>query len=393
MGNIAISMDYSSDVTVVSNIFIDNYMTEANDAQIKVYLYLLRYINTGTDISVEDIADHFNYTEKDVLRALKYWDIKRVISLSFNSMGSLTGIRLLDIRSGMPASVYKAEDFRVSGPDMYDRTGGMQLKSPAVQVNDTDPGYCDQDEGTGIPGDGGRVKVIDFSNKSSYTAEELMQFKSRPEISQLLFIAETYLAKTLRPDEISSILFMYDKYGFEPDLIEYLIEYCANNKKKNIKYIESVAKTWVETGITSVDEAKARTGNAPKEVYEVFRAFGISGRNPIEPEISYVCKWSRVYGFGIDIICEACNRTIMSIHSASFEYADSILSNWKEAGVKELKDIDKLDAAHSMKKSKKASKPASSGRTGGASSQTSDFNNFSQRKYDYAELEKDALTN
>ncbi len=367
MGSIAISMDYSSDVTVVSNIFIDNYMTEANDAQIKVYLYLLRYINTGADISVEDIADHFNYTEKDVLRALKYWDIKRVISLSFNSMGSLTGIRLLDIRSGMPASVYP--------------------------VNEMDPGYGDPNEGMDIPGDGGRVKVIDFSNKSSYTAEELMQFKSRPEISQLLFIAETYLAKTLRPDEISSILFMYDKYGFEPDLIEYLIEYCANNKKKNIKYIESVAKTWVETGITSVDEAKARTGNAPKEVYEVFRAFGISGRNPIEPEISYVCKWNRVYGFGIDIICEACNRTIMNIHSASFEYADSILSNWKEAGVKELKDIDKLDAAHSMKRSKKAARPAPSGRTNGAASQSSDFNNFSQRKYDYAELEKDALTN
>lgn len=49
-------------------------MKDANDAQIKVYLYLLRMMTAGLTTSVSDIADKFNHTEKDVLRALKYWE-------------------------------------------------------------------------------------------------------------------------------------------------------------------------------------------------------------------------------------------------------------------------------------------------------------------------------
>ena len=74
MGSITLCRDYSSDVTIVSNSFIDRYMCEANDAQIKIYLYLLRCINSDLMISVDDMADRFNYTEKDIMRALKYWD-------------------------------------------------------------------------------------------------------------------------------------------------------------------------------------------------------------------------------------------------------------------------------------------------------------------------------
>ena len=354
MCNVTLCKDYSSDVTLLCNKFIDEYMCEANDAQIKIYLYLLRRMGAGSPFTVSDIADKFNYTEKDVIRALKYWDKKKVLSLSFNSSGSLTCIQLLDMR-------------RAGIVNMNEKTDVAREEvriEPVISRN----------------------KIVDFSAKKSYTPQELVSFKEKPEISQLLFIAETYLGKTLRPEEITSILFMYDSYGFSADLIEYLIEYCANNKKKNIKYIEAVADSWVATGITTVEEAKLRTTNIPGEVYEVFKAFGIRGRSPIEPEISYVHKWSDIYGFTIDIICEACNRTIMSINTVSFEYADRILENWKKAGVETYDDIEKADAMHAKEASAKPSRQT------GRSAKSGAFNDFSQRKYDYAQLEKDALT-
>mgnify|MGYP000110404848 FL=1 len=74
MGCFKILNSGGGDVTVVSNFFIDEYMKDANDAQIKVYLYLLRMMTAGLTTSVSDIADKFNHTEKDVLRALKYWE-------------------------------------------------------------------------------------------------------------------------------------------------------------------------------------------------------------------------------------------------------------------------------------------------------------------------------
>ena len=43
--------DSGSDSTMVSNLFIDEYMKSANDAQIKVYLYLLRMMGTHRALS------------------------------------------------------------------------------------------------------------------------------------------------------------------------------------------------------------------------------------------------------------------------------------------------------------------------------------------------------
>ena len=97
MGCLTIYKDNYTEATAVSNIFIDEYMKDANDAQLKVYLYLIRMMNANLPTSVSDIADKFNHTEKDVLRALKYWEKKRLLSLEYDDSNSLIGIHLLDL--------------------------------------------------------------------------------------------------------------------------------------------------------------------------------------------------------------------------------------------------------------------------------------------------------
>ena len=49
------------------------------------------------------------------------------------------------------------------------------------------------------------------------------------------------------------------------------------------------------------------------------------------------------YGFTLEIISEACNRTVLATGKASFSYADSILESWFKKGVHHLSDIDALD--------------------------------------------------
>ena len=58
--------------TVVSNAFIDTYMTAANGEYVKVFLYLLRH--DGEEVTVSAIADALDHTEADVKRALAYWE-------------------------------------------------------------------------------------------------------------------------------------------------------------------------------------------------------------------------------------------------------------------------------------------------------------------------------
>ena len=72
----------AADATVLSNVFIDEYLKDANDAQLKVYLFLVRRLQAGDPVSISDMADRFNHTEKDILRALCYWEKCGVLTLT-----------------------------------------------------------------------------------------------------------------------------------------------------------------------------------------------------------------------------------------------------------------------------------------------------------------------
>ena len=99
MGNFKIYQDNYADFTVVSNRFIDEYMEDANDAQLKIYLYLMRMLGADQATGISDIADRFNYTEKDVMRALRYWEKKGILQLDYDPSKTLTGVRMLPLQS------------------------------------------------------------------------------------------------------------------------------------------------------------------------------------------------------------------------------------------------------------------------------------------------------
>ena len=71
------------DVTIIPNSIIDLYMPEANELQLKVYLYILRNIGTGNPIRISHLVDYFNETEKDITRAVAFWE-KRGVFASHN---------------------------------------------------------------------------------------------------------------------------------------------------------------------------------------------------------------------------------------------------------------------------------------------------------------------
>ncbi|MFQ9395909.1 MAG: DnaD domain-containing protein [Lachnospiraceae bacterium] len=81
-------------------------------------------------------------------------------------------------------------------------------------------------------------------------------------------------------------------------------------------------------------------------------AFGIKGRGPARTEKEYIDRWTDTFHFTLDIIEEACNRTIAKTHSPSFAYADKILEDWSKKKVRHLNDIKPLDTEHAKTKVK-----------------------------------------
>ena len=208
----------------------------------------------------------------------------------------------------------------------------------------------------------------------------IQNYRSRKEFKELLFVAEQYLGKTLSATDIEAITYFYETLDMSADLIEYLIEYCVENGHKSIHYIQKGALSWHEQKIQTVEAAKSCAILYNKNCYSILNAYGIKGRAPASSEIAYIRKWNDEYGFSLDIILEACARTMNKIHQPNFEYTDSILKSWLSKNVHSLKDIESLDEAYYKEKERKK-RPASK-------ASSNKFNNFDSRSYDMNDLER-----
>ena len=83
MNKVNICSAVTAKETIISNIFVDRYMKDANGEFVKVYLYLLRHMNdVPGELSLCEIADSLNHTENDIVRALRYWSEHDVLNLS-----------------------------------------------------------------------------------------------------------------------------------------------------------------------------------------------------------------------------------------------------------------------------------------------------------------------
>lgn len=342
-------------VTTISNIFIDQYLAGASGEYIKVYLYLMRH--EGEAVSVEAVADALNHTESDVRRALAYWQRVGVLD---ESPAQAAG-------EGQ-ASVQPGEEADNPAPV---RAGGLVKTS-----EDTAPG-----------GTAGSVSA----GSGAYGPCDMEALSRDEAFTQLVYIAQKYLNKTFTPTDCQILGNLYANVGIAPELLEYLMEYCAQNHHTSLRYAEKVALSWHEKNITTVEEARAHSRSFSKESFAVMKAMGLNGRSPADFEYDLMEKWFRSYGFTREIVVEACSRTIKAIHNPSFPYADRILTDWKEAGVRTMRDINALDKVRREKSAAKEAKEDKSPDRGrakrsGSGRASNRFHNLEEHGYDYDEM-------
>jgi DnaD/phage-associated family protein len=233
---------------------------------------------------------------------------------------------------------------------------------------------------------------------SSYQSPEIVATVAEPqgdtaeeddeEFRQLLFVVEQYIGKPLKQTDCDMFAYLYKELSMSSSLLEYLVDYCVTNQHNNIRYMETVALDWHEHHIQTLEQAKRYVPVSKKDMYTVMKALGLGGRQPAPAETKWLDKWFIDDGFCLELILEACNRTISSIHSPSFRYADKILENWKENGVKQIQDIQSLDEQHQSNQQNMIAVTTTTvkHRLSGKSAKPNKFHNFDQRDYDYDAL-------
>ena len=399
---IDLTLDGSTGVTLLSNIFIDHYMKDANDVQIKVYLYLLRTVSSGRAADLNTLADFLNCPERDIIRALRYWANKGVLSLSYDRArmvsgndfyeGHLSGICLQNLQQPMSA----ASMITVSAPAAFaeNSNAAMQQIYPAAPQN-TSVSVSVSDPRPSAPA-AGVVSLPDpDACKASYTLDDLKRFKSAPDHMFLLTAAQQYLGAPLSEPQFRSLLFITEGLGFSAELTDYLLQYCIGNRQKSFHYIEATALAWAEQGITTVEEAKAKLH--PKEDRESTAIMNWLGRTgtPAPEEARLIHRWLRIYGFSTELIEEACKRTVLAVSTNRFPYAESILKSWHEKGIRSPEDVAAADEAYQAYRQSAAPRSSASGNgnTNPANRKRSSYTDIDQRDYDFAELEKKLINN
>ena len=379
MTDITIHTEAEHQTTGVSNAFIDDYRPNANGDFVKIYLYLLRVLSQeNAHFSISQMADKLHYTENDIRRGLAYWEQLHLLRLEYDNDARLISVCLLT-----PQRFSHRAD-AVSHPAILEAVSNHDVPVAAITAAEQ-IAYTVVAEPKDTPQTNPATST---GSTPQYSAMDIASFKEQENVSELLFISEHYIGHTLNMTEINKIFFWYDQLHFSVDMIEYLVEYCVEKGHPNIHYMNKVALNWAESGIATVEEAKQSANIHSQSYYAVMKAFGISGRNLLDAEIAYIRKWTGTYGFTLDIITEACARTIRNTGKAKFEYADSILTSWHKQGIRHLEDIARLDEAFaSNKPAKTTNKPA-------ARTTNNRFHNFEQRSYDddyYIALEQQLL--
>lgn len=309
---------------ILPDIFVDDYMPEANPTVSIIYIYGLRMAEKfGTEKCAEKTAEGLNILLSDVIKAFKYWHSKNLVK-------------------------YNEETHEV----IYINNQYEKIKEEPKPL-------------------------IVLGRRPAYSAKEIAHCIDNDENVRLLFkTAEKCLNKTLSSNDLNTIFGFYDWLRMPLEVIEILLEYCVSNNHKSMRYIEKVAIDWAEKGIITPELANEHIKTYNSTYRKIMAAFGQSGRNPVPLETEYMEKWLKKYKASPELIIYACEKTVLNIGKPNFSYADKILKSLTEQGI--TTPVEAAEAAKARTKKDENKKVPAKNR----------FVNYEQRNWDFDELER-----
>lgn len=330
--------EYDPGVTLISNVFIDYFLKEANDAQIKIYLYLVRHINSHKSFTISNIADEFNYTESDIVRVLRFWEQKQVLSLEYDGDNSLIGIELHEVNE--------------------------ELVRPAAQVQLFAMPSINDNKNTKSSGTDSKAKTI--------TNEELMELSRDSEWTTVRTIAESYFSRMLSSSDLQNLAYIYKYLGYTPKKADKLIEECLSTGKKTMRAIRKVA-----------EDRFAEENNDP-QIRSILDALGEKGA-PNSEMLDFINRWLSV--MDLELIIEGCKKASMATNGNRFQYAEGIFRNWRRDNIRTIADMAANEEAF-RKNRESLKKPVSSKET-----TANKFKQYKQSQYDFEELTREIRSN
>lgn len=397
--------------TSISNTFIKKYMLNANGSYVKVYLYLSMCIQSDIhDLSISSLADRMENTEKDILRALQYWEKKHLLTLQYDeSKEDIRGILLLNPPETADQTVSlktsdetTVDELSYHEPASYTETGSVpedfQAKNiPAPKADTTYTTPVDQTDSLSSMETATKEAVAKKEEDAQplpvdetvakeivITQEQTERVAKDDDFSWTRLIVESYLDRPITAKEADLLIYLFDTLHFSKDLILYLYEYCCSIHKTNINYVQAVAFSWDKNNVKTPDDAQELSQQYNECHSAICKALGLN-RMLGSIEAQYIDRWQNEWQMDLAVILNACNRTILAIQKPDFKYLNGILENWHKHDVHTLQDVQVCDDNYNKKKANNTrnNKPAIQKNSG-----RNQFQAFEQRSASAAEMDQ-----
>lgn len=288
--------------TPVENIFLNDYMPQADGNFVKVYLmgYKLAKDSGGLEeFNFRLLAELLGLLESDVLKAWDYWEEVGIVEKEVREDGKFN-IIFLSLKEIYIENIYTSPK-----------------ESEKMDRND----------------------LLDDRK-----------------IATLLSTADYFMRGNLTLSQKQDIATWRDTYNMPVEIIEEAFWYSTEVKKKDsLKYIEAVIRNWSKNNIRTKEDIEKSYKEHDERYYRLIKVkdrIGISNKSYNNVDFETVNSWFDKLNFSMEMVMAACDRSI-NINNPNLGYVNRILNSWFEKGIKTPDEIKTLDKKPSKNKKTK----------------------------------------
>lgn len=179
--------------------------------------------------------------------------------------------------------------------------------------------------------------------RPSYTETDVLQaMDSDRDFRGLYGELQQKLGRNLNTEELKIVLGFVRYLGLPMEVVSMLVTYCkdramqkGSSRNPSLRSIEKEAYKWAEMGIDTMEEAIAyiqRQNLRASRLGQLMNVLQIRGRNLTAGEERYAQQWLD-WGFDMDAISLAYERTCLNTGGLSWAYMNKILTSWQRSGL------------------------------------------------------------
>ncbi len=253
--------------------FVKDKLPQANPTFVKVYIYLLMLANENKCTDFATIAETLGLLESDLMYAIRYWEEQGVIFKNGDNFA------------------FSKSNFAPTELPKEDLPAHKSVENLASIIE---------------------------GDKS---------------LSDMFMLSQEILGKTITEKEMETIYWFYSDLNMTPEVILLLLEYCVSKGKNRMSYIEKVAVSWNEMGLSTSESVALYIKNEEQKtgfLYSIRKIMGIADRSLSQIEEKYLIKWHEDLKMSEEMIALAYEYCIIQTAKLSFPYMDKIITRWSK---------------------------------------------------------------